>query len=640
MKLGQHSPGRDLKTRYLYLGLLLVGGLLVLVVRLYRLQITRGEEFATRSEANFVKETRPRADRGMLLDRRGQILVDNRPSYDVFIRPAFCQRCAEDVVPRLGQFLGWDEEQVNAAAAQVRAARRSAPYAPLPLRIDISLDQRDLIEAHLPELSGVEVEPVQHRSYRTGTTLAHVLGYMNEINQDELERLNAGGARYMPGDYIGRRGVERYFEGILRGVDGSLKEVVNARGAVISELSEEFLHGDPVVQPQPGHNVVLSVDLRLQEEAERAFTGTAGAVVVVEVDTGFVLAMVSRPSFDPNVLTGRVSPAELAKLAKDPLQPMIFRPVAQHYSPGSTFKVVTALAALRSGLFGPHTSVSCGGGYKLGSRTWRCWNDRGHGPVDARSALQRSCDTYYYRVADVLGLDPIAAVGRELGLGAPTGIAVVAEVPGIMPDSAYHDRVTPGRYTKGMALNSAIGQGDDNVTPLQLTMLYAAVANGGTLYRPQLVRRTETMDGQVMSEFKPEVVRQVAIDPEHRRLLVSALSAVVNVPGGTAYGVRLKGIEVAGKNGTAQVARLGAVRRKKEHMDYWERDHAWFAAFAPADKPKIAVVVLNEHGGHGGSDAAPIAMAVIQRYFDLQREDASAAVGNSPEDGSRAQAGG
>src|SRR5690242_2318915 len=201
-------------------------------------------------------------------------------------------------------------------------------------------------------------------------------------------------------------------------------------------------------------------------------------------------------------------------------------------------------------------------------------------------------------------------MGRALGLGVVTGVGIFAEVPGIMPDSAYHDRVSPSHYTKGMALNSAIGQGDDNVTPLQLAMVYATLANGGTLYQPQLVRRIETVDGETVEEIQPKVVRQVAIDPEHRRLLVDALSAVVNEPGGTAYGTRLKDIKVAGKTGTAQVARIGAVRRKKEQMSYWERDHAWFASFAPADDPEIAVVVLNEHGGHGGAEAAPIAMAV------------------------------
>jgi penicillin-binding protein 2 len=274
--------------------------------------------------------------------------------------------------------------------------------------------------------------------------------------------------------------------------------------------------------------------------------------------------------------------------------------------------------------------VTCGGSYRLGARAWRCWNDKGHGVVHAKTALQQSCDTYYYHVADVLGLDPIAKVGKELGLGQPTGIGVVAEVPGIMPSSAYHNKVTRGGYTKGMALNSSIGQGDDNVTPLQLAMVYAAIANGGTLYQPQLVRRLISADGQVEEALQPKVVRELHIDPEHHRILVDALSAVVNEPGGTAYRSRLPDIAIAGKTGTAQVVSLGAVRLKLEQMTYFQRDHAWFAAFAPAEKPEVAVVVLNEHGGHGGAAAAPTASALIKKYFELKNQDAIASIQRGP----------
>lgn len=622
MDLGQNSAGKDLKTRYFWVGLAMLGGLLMLAVRLYRLQITRNEEFSAKSVANFVKDVRVRADRGFIRDRRGETLVDNRPSFDVFVTPYFCQRCAEETLPKLGQWLGWNSDQVAGVAAVVKAAKRSAAFQPVAVRLDLNRDELDAVMAHKWELPGVDVVPVQHRSYRYGPVLAHVLGYMNEITQEELDRLNANGGSYALGDYIGRRGVERYYESVLRGVDGSRKEVVNAKGETIPDF--KYDGADEVVQPRPGNNLVLSIDMRLQQAAEEAFPGTAGAVVAVDVRTGFILAIVSRPSFDPNILTGRVTAFEMNKLAKDPLQPMIFRAVQQHYSPGSTFKVVSTLAALKSGLFHPQTTVNCTGGYRLGSHYWRCDKDSGHGPMAARAALQYSCDTYYYKVADTLGLDPIAAMGRQLGLGQPTGIGAVAEVPGIMPDSEYHDRHTPGGYQKGMALNSAIGQGDDNVTPLQLVMMYAAIANGGTLYQPQLVRRIEAPDGSVVQEMQPKVVRDVGINPEHRRLLVDALTAVVNEPGGTAYASRLKEIKVAGKTGTAQVARLGAVRLKANQVDYWRRDHAWFASFAPADDPEIAVVVINEHSGFGATNAAPVATKVIQKYFDLKKEDAAA----------------
>jgi penicillin-binding protein 2 len=619
--LSETTPGRDLKRRFVFLGLAMVAGMLVLAVQLYRLQITRGEEYAAKSVANFVKEVRLRADRGLIKDRRGTILVDSRPSFDAFITPAFCTDCSARVLPKLAELLGWDEEQRRKLEEQVRDGRRRAPFLPVPVRIDLSREEYDRINARRDVLDGVEVVPVPHRNYRTGPVLSHILGYMNEITQDELEKLKAEGARYELGDYIGRRGLERYFESTLRGKDGVRKEVVNARGRVIEEFNDK-LGKESVVPSTPGNNLVLSLDMRLQEEAERAFPGAAGAVVVVDVKTGFLRALVSRPGFDPNLLTGRITPAQMMALARDPLQPMLNRVSANHYSPGSTFKVVTQLAAYKSGLFRPDTVVNCPGGYKLGARTWRCHKDSGHGPVNGKTAMQYSCDTWFFKVADTLGLDPIAEMGKALGLGSPTGIGVLAEVPGIMPSSAYHDRVSQGGYTKGMALNSAIGQGDDNVTPLQLALLYAALANGGTLHKPQIVERVEGLDGEVVEAFEPQVVRRLEIPEAHRRAVLEGLRAVVNDPGGTAFSKRLPEVVVAGKTGTAQVVALGAVRLKTHQMDFFQRDHAWFAAFAPADEPEIAVVVLNEHGGHGGSDAAPTAMAVIRKYFELRKADA------------------
>ncbi len=619
MDLGQNSAGKDLKQRYLWVGLAMMAGLLMLAVRLYRLQITRGEEFSAKSVQNFIKDVRVRADRGFIRDRRGETLVDNRPSFDVFVTPYFCQKCYDETLPKLGRWLGWNDDQVAGVVALVKQGRKT-PFNPIAVRLDLNRDELDAVMAHKWELPGVDVVPIQHRSYRMGQSLAHVLGYMNEITQEELDRLNQNGGSYALGDYIGRRGIERSFESTLRGVDGSRKEVVNAKGETIADFKYEGT--DEVVQPRPGNNVVLSIDLRLQQLVEEQFPGVAGSLVVVDVKTGFILAIVSRPSFDPNILTGRVTSSEMAKLARDPLQPMIFRAAQQHYSPGSTFKLVTALTALKSGSFSTHSMVNCPGGYHLGSRFWRCHKDAGHGGVDVRVAMQKSCDTYFYKVADTLGVEPIANMGKALGIGQPTGIGVVAEVPGIMPDTAYHDRHTPGGYQKGMALNTAIGQGDVNMTPLQLAMVYAAVGNGGTLYQPQLVRRIEAPDGSVVQEFQPKVVRDVGLNPEHRRIMVDALSSVVNEGGGTAFAARLKDIKVAGKTGTAQVSRLGTVRLKTHEMDYWERDHAWFAAFAPADEPEIAIAVINEHGGHGGSDAAPIAMKVLQKYFDLKKEDA------------------
>jgi penicillin-binding protein 2 len=624
VRLGTGKEPKELRPRIIGLGAAFVLGLLVLAVNLYRLMVVRYEEFRALSIDNQFKDVRVRAPRGLVKDRRGEVLVDARPSFDVFITPAFCQNCATEVIPKLQAILGWDEEQRKKVTQQIRDAHGPQRYQPQLVQIDLRREEFDVLLAHQFLLPGVDLEPVPHRNYRAGATLAHVLGYMNEVTQEELTRLNGDSQAERPpyamGDYIGRRGVERSFEDVLRGRDGWVKQVVNARGEVMRDAAGNVLQGDEQ-PPKAGNNLILSIDARLQAEAERAFPGTAGAVVAMETKTGFVLAMVSRPSFDPNEMTGRVSPQRLAQLNKDPLQPMVFRAGAQHYHPGSTFKVVSLLAALQSGAFTPTTQVTCNGGYSLGSRRWRCHKESGHGVVFAQRALQVSCDTYFYRVADVLGIDPIARVGRALGLGSITNLGVVGEVPGVMPDAAYHDRVTPGGYQKGMALNTAIGQGDVNVTPLQLAVVYSAIANGGAVYQPQVVSRIESPEGKVLTTFGPKLVRQVEMTPEQHKLLIAALVSVVNEPGGTATRSRLTDVVMAGKTGTAQVAKLGAVRLKTQQMDYWERDHAWFAAFAPAEDPEITVVVLNEHGGHGGSDAAPTAAAVVKKYFELKGAD-------------------
>lgn len=625
--LGTTKEPKELRPRIFMVGGFFLLGLLVLAVNLYRLMVVRYEEFLALSVDNEFKDTRVRAARGLIRDRRGEVLVDARPSLDVFITPAFCQKCVAEVIPRLQTLLAWDEEQLQRVTEMVKSARGPQRYQQIVVQVDLTRDEFDLVNAHKFQLPGVDLEPVPHRHYRAGSALAHVLGYMNEVTSDELAKLNGGPSverpPYAMGDYTGRRGVERAYEQVLRGRDGWVKEVVNARGEVMRDASGNVLKRDEV-PPQPGRNLVLSIDARLQSEAERAFPGTAGAIVVVEAKTGFVRAMVSRPAFDPNEMTGRVSAQALVQLNKDPLQPMVFRAGAEHYHPGSTFKVVSLLAGLRSGVVTPTTGINCPGGYQLGSRRWRCDLESGHGIVHAPDAIRASCDVYFYKLGDMMGIDAIAEVGRELGLGSPTNFGVVGEVPGVMPSSEYHNRVTPGGYTKGMALNTAIGQGDVNVTPLQLAMLYATIANGGHLYQPQIVQRVETPDGELVEEMKPKLVREVEMTPEQRATLIAGLIGVVNEPGGTGFRARLPDVVVAGKTGTAQVARIGAVRVKTKDLSYWLRDHAWFASFAPADDPELVVVVLNEHSGFGGAEAAPTAGAIFKKYFELKRTDAEA----------------
>jgi penicillin-binding protein 2 len=594
---------------------------LVLIGRLYYVQLIRGEELSQKSRENFVKELVAPASRGLILDHRGRIIADNRASFDIYVTPAFC-RHPEEVLDRLALHIGLTPEERDNALKGVKSSRGLDRFKPFLVKLDITREQHDVVQADLSQLECIDEIQSAHRNYLYGSDLAHVVGYLSEVSPSEFE---SSKGKYRRGDFIGRRGIERSMESSLRGIDGRRRIAVDAKGR---ELDKEFADQlipkeERLVPPQSGHNVVLSIDLGLQRIAEQALMqdARAGVVVVVDVHTGFVLAMVSEPSYDPNRLTGRISRKDLKALVDDPMQPLFQRAVQQHYHPGSTFKVVTGLAALEMGLATPESSTGCGGGYSLGARRWRCHKDSGHGGgINLRRALQMSCDTYFYWLADKMGLDPIAEMGVRLGFGKTTGIELSPEAPGVMPTEAFHNKVDRG-YTKGFALNAAIGQGAVNVSPLQLTMAFAAIANGGTLYKPKLVRRTEDWKGNVIREFEPEVVRELGIKPAYLNAVMQGLKAVVLEPGGTAYSKRLTDVTVAGKTGTAQVVVIGKTREKLQNMAWETRDHAWFASVAPADDPEIAVVVLNEHGGHGGAAAGPVAMAVIQGYFDLKRRE-------------------
>jgi penicillin-binding protein 2 len=599
---------------------------LVLAGRLVQLQIVRGGEYRERAEENFVKELRVPADRGLVLDRRGRVLVDGRPSYDVSLTPTFCGKQCDEVLSRLGTILSLSSEEMERARAQLRGARKLERFRPFPVKVDVGRDELDLLLAQSLDLPGVDVQATPHRNYRFGTLGAHLIGYMNEVGPDELKRLNeelasseTGQGPYLLGDYVGRRGLERRFERDLRGVDGKQRVPVDAKG-MLKEESDLIPEDQRLVPAEPGKNLVLSVDWRLQEFAEKTFPATAGAVLAMEARTGFLLALVDRPSTDPNKMSGRITAAELAAIHADPLEPELFRAIQQHYHPGSTFKAVTAIAALEEGVYRPGTTVSCPGWFRMGSMRWRCDKDSGHGTVDFTHALGASCDVFFYTAGAQLGADGIAKWARALGFGQPTGFEVAGEVPGVVPDAAWHDRHIAGGYQKGMAVNLSIGQGDLNVTPMQQLVFYGALATG-TVWKPQVVLRIEDQNGKVEREFPPVDRGRLQIQKATREVVMKGLLAAVNEPFGTGWWSRLKEVTMAGKTGTAQVVKMGTKRLKAEEVGYFQRDHAWFAAFAPAEDPEIVVVVLNEHSGFGASRAAPTASALVKYWLDLKARD-------------------
>ena len=625
------APGvaqKDFRPRLAWATGLAVLTFLTLVGRLYVLQILKGDEYKEKAEENFVKEIRQPADRGHVLDRHGRILVDSRPSYDVTLTPYFCGKQCDEVLARLAAMLSMTPDEVERARGQLAGARKLERFRPFTVKVDIAREELDRFLAHQMDLPGVDVQPIPHRNYRYGGLGGHLIGYMNEAGPDELKRLNeevqsseTGQGPYLLGDYTGRRGLERRFERQLRGIDGKERVPVDAKGRRKEDADDLIPEDQRVVPSVPGHNLVLSIDWRLQELAEQAFPATAGVVLAMDAKTGFLLALVDRPAPDPNKMSGRITGAELAAIHSDPLQPELFRAIQQHYHPGSTFKALTSIAALEEGIYQPGTTVYCPGSFRMGSHRWRCDKDSGHGYVDFEHALGASCDVFFYEAGARLGADAIAKWAHELGLGVPTEFSLPGEVPGVVPDVAWHDRHLRGGYQRGMPVNLAIGQGDVNVTPMQQLVFYGALATG-IVWKPQVVLRVEDADGKVLQEFAPQERSRPKLKKSTRDTVMKGLLAAVNQPFGTAYWQRSKDFTIAGKTGTAQVVKMGK-RMRAEQVPYFERDHAWFAAFAPAEDPEIVVVVLNEHSGFGSTNAAPTAMALIKKWMELKAQDAA-----------------
>jgi penicillin-binding protein 2 len=599
-----HGEIPEFRARYRYLVAAVVLTFLVLLGRLWQLQIVRGDHFRRQTENNFVQEQRIPTVRGLVFDRRGRRLVSNRPSYDVYVTPRFVTSASID---RFESELALDPERAEAIRARIAKVKGRRRYQRLLLLRDVSRDQLARLETHKDELAGFAVLAVAHRNYEHGNLAAHVLGYMNEVSKRELTRDKDG--FYQPGDLIGRFGIERMYETHLRGAPGLERIVVDAKGLQKSDdvTTELLAHLPRRLEPRPGHNLTLTIDLDLQRLTERALRRyPSGAAVVVEVDSGRVLASASRPAFDPNVLTGRLSAEEHGRLVNDPHRPLLDKVFRENYFPGSTYKVVTGLASLEERETDWDEKIVCKRFYRKYRVPKRC--SHAHGPTDMSRAIIESCNIYFYTLAERIGLDRIAKYARRFGLGASTGLGLNHEVSGFIPTKAWYAR-RKRPFRVGYTLNAAIGQGNVKVTPIQIAMLYAALANGGKLYTPQVVETIGTSRSEIVQRFAPRLRRVLQLAPENLARLQQALRGVVDDRDGTAYDTRSADLAVSGKTGTAQVVRRGAKR------SYWQNDHSWFAAYAPSGAPEVAVAVLIEHGGRAARVAAPVAMEIIKGYF-------------------------
>lgn len=580
--------------------LIVVLAFAVLIMRLFYLQIVEGEEYRRLSENNCIRLQRVEPARGLIFDRHGKLMVDNRPSFDLSMIPKDAYPL-ENTVDQLAGYLNIPAEELTASIRSVKAGA----YQPILLKRDIGRDILAAVEVHKFDLPGVSVTVRPLRNYIYKNSAAHLLGYLGEINTSELKSGNYVGAK--GGDYIGKFGAEKVYEQHLRGIQGGRQVEVNATGKVV-----RILH---TLEAHPGHNIYLTIDQSLQLKAETLLKGHAGAVVAIVPDTGHILALASSPSFDQNAFVSGLTSREWRDMLENPLRPMENKAIQAEYPPASTYKIVTALAGLEEGVIDENTTFYCPGHYQYGNRVYRCWKKSGHGKMTVESALAQSCDVFFYQVGQKLGVDRLAWYANVFGLGGKTGIALDHEAQGLIPTSAWKKKRFGVSWQGGETLSIAIGQGYNLVTPLQMATLIAAVANGGFRVQPEILRKIETAEGEVICENKGQRLERLPFQQKNMEIVRRGLFKVVNKRGGTAWRSRIKGLDFCGKTGTAQVfSRKGNTRRRDKTPEHLQ-PHAWFVAYAPADNPSIAISVIVEHGEHGSSVAAPIASQLIEHFL-------------------------
>ena len=573
-----------------------------LVGRMYYLQVLQTDRFRLLAEENRVNLHLLPPLRGKIVDRFGMPLAINNPNYRVVIVPEQTASMRETLAT-LGRILPLTPDEIERLVRE-RTKRRA--FLPITVKANLDWDLVSRIEVNLPDLPGTSIEVDQSRSYPYGGTTSHVLGYVgtpaeNEVGDDPLLQL--------PGFRIGKSGLEKIYDTKLRGTAGTSEVEVNALGRVIRELDRR--------DGQPGVELVSTLDIGLQEFVQqRLASQRSAASVVIDVCTGDVLAMGSMPSFDPSAFNRGLSAADWQMLSTDPGHPLTNKTLAGQYPPGSTFKTMTALAALEAGV-DPSYSVFCPGSLDVGNITFHCWWKGGHGTLDMRGGLKHSCDVYFYDLARKIGIDTLAGMARRFGLGQPTGVDLPGEKAGLIPDTAWKKATLKDSWHPGETVIAGIGQGFIQTTPLQLAVMTARIANGGYALKPRLVRPAKLTEASGPDPAKV-MFPSMGLKPEHLKVVWDGMRMVVNDTDGTAYGARISqpGMEMAGKTGSAQVRRITMAERlmgvrKNDDLPWAMRDHALFIAFAPVQQPRYAVAVVVEHGSAGAKVAGPIAHDIL-----------------------------
>ncbi len=622
------ESGRDGdKTKVFYRRAALLGGgqialFSVLGWRMYQLQIQDAEKYIVRADGNRISLRLLPPSRGRILDRNGLIMADNRENHRLSVLPEKTEGLEKTLNLLMPIIPLSDYEQSRILREAARQGRRR--FIPITIKENLRMMDVEWIEHNISDLPGVLLDRGETRYYPLGDLGAHILGYVGAVPESEQ---SDDPLLKLPGFRVGINGVEKIYDTGMRGKGGGMRVEVNVRGRVIRELSS--------VPPRAGNDLILSLDMNVQKFAAQRLGEESASAVVMDIHSGELIVMASTPSFDPNAFTRRITSEEWKALNSDPRAPLSNKAIAGQYSPGSTFKMVVAIAALEAGVISPEQRIFCSGHTEVGNIRFHCWRRGGHGALDMVGAMKNSCDIYFYELARRLGPDRIAATAKKFGLGEPTGVDLPHELGGLVPTRAWRQKRFKGPWNPGESLNYGIGQGYLLTTPLQLAVMTARIANGGRAVVPYVARDLAIdSDGQAIPRQPPDFP-SIGVSKRALQIARKGMNAVSNEPGGTAYNARitLPGFELSGKTGTAQVRRISMRERetgvrRNDQLPWKERDHALFVAYAPEHDPRYAIAVVVEHGGGGSSVAAPIARDIMMEVQKSAPKSRSPLAGN------------
>ena len=601
-----NDKGKVLIRRSLIMALIKFLLLMVIIARLYYLQVYQADRYKTLADENRISTRLLVPPRGIIFDRNGVTIASNQQNFQALIVAEQAPNVQEtlDAFKKIMPLSEAEEERIK------KDLKRNRSFVPIKIRDNLSWEEVSRIQLNAPDLPGIVIDEGLTRYYPFGAGMAHILGYVSSVSDKDVKD---DPLLEVPGFKIGKSGIEKYLEKALRGESGNLKLEVNAYGRIMKEIER--------VDGIPGKDVQLTIDSRLQQKAFELFGEESGAAVLLDVHTGEILAFVSAPSFDPNMMTQGLSTEDWNALLHNERNPLTDKAISGQYSPGSTFKMIVALAALEAGVIKPETRTYCAGKMFLGNHAFHCWKKEGHGHLNVVEALQHSCDIFFYETAQKLGIEKIADMARRFGLGSKINIGLENEKAGLIPDMEWKLRRFGEPWQQGESLISGIGQGYILTTPLQLATMTARLVNGGYEIKPTFLK---------VSDGEKSKIKKIDVSPANLELIKEGMYAVVNKPGGTAWRSQFDyhGQRMGGKTGTTQVRRITMKERregiKKESELPWRlRNHALFVGYAPHDNPKYAVAVLVEHGGGGSSVAAPLAGKILREavMLDPTREE-------------------